>query len=126
MQGADVRAKEKHRGGARGRQEVRSMGALLKALLAGGAVFFGLMIGAARGDDATAAIARLLEVGWSITPQARLAADAQYEEVARLAGKDVRALEAAWLVLMQQRRFDDALDRIEEHLAREPGDLAAL
>jgi DNA repair exonuclease SbcCD ATPase subunit len=97
-----------------------------KTLLAGGAVFVFLLIGSARADDAAAAIAKLLDVGWSISPQARLAADAQYEEVARLAGKDVRALEASWLVLMQQRRFDDALDRIDEHLAREPGDLAAL
>src|SRR5262245_24994038 len=80
----------------------------------------------ARADHESAAIAKLLEVGWSITPQARAAADQQYEEVVRLAGKDTRALVASWLVLMQQRRFDEALKRLDEHLAKQPDDLAAL
>jgi hypothetical protein len=97
-----------------------------KGLLASGALVVCLVTGSARGSDASAAIVKLLDVGWSISPQARLAADAQYEEVVRLAGSDARALEASWLVLMQQRRFDDALARIDEHLAKEPGDLAAL
>ena len=78
-----------------------------------------------RANEATAAIARLLDVGWSIKPQARAAADAQLDEVRRLAGADLRALEASWLVLMQQRRFDEALKRIDEHLVKEPDDLAA-
>jgi hypothetical protein len=94
-------------------------------LLASGS-FLLLILGSARGDQRSAAIAKLLEVGWSITPQARAAADQQYEEVVRLAGKDTRALEASWLVLMQQRRFDEALKRLDEHLAKEPNDLAAL
>src|SRR5262245_9196895 len=81
--------------------------------------------GSLTASEATAAIARLLDVGWSITPQARAAADVQLEEVRRLAGSDLRGLEASWLVLMQQRRFDEALKRIEEHLSKEPDDLAA-
>jgi hypothetical protein len=75
--------------------------------------------------DTSAAIAKLLDVGWSATSQARADADLQLEEVRRVAGSDVRALEASWLVLMQQRRFDEALKRIDEHLAKEPADLAA-
>jgi hypothetical protein len=97
-----------------------------KRLLAGGMACLCLLARPASGSDATEAIAKLLEVGWSIAPQARLAADAQYEEVVRLAGKDPQALEAAWLVLMQQRRFDEALARLDEHLARQPEDRAAL
>jgi hypothetical protein len=42
-----------------------------------------------------------------------------------VAASDLRALEASWLVLMQQRRFDEALKRIDEHLAKGPDDLAA-
>src|SRR5262245_39555162 len=95
-------------------------------LPAGGLLLLLLAADAARGGDASAAIARLLDVGWSVTPQARADADIQYEEVRRLAGSDPRALEASWLVLMQQRRFDEALKRIEEHLAKEPDELAAL
>jgi DNA repair exonuclease SbcCD ATPase subunit len=94
-------------------------------LLASGALFFALL-SRAHGDPKSDAIARLLDVGWSITPQARAAADEQYEKVVALAGKDARALEASWLVLMQQRRFDEALKRLDEHLAAEPDDLAAL
>src|SRR4029453_7938786 len=122
MHDADGRAaKGISRGDARRSPEIRSMFvSRTKTLLASGVVSACLLIGAARGDDAAAAIAKLLDVGWSISPQARLAADAQYEEVVRLAVKDVRGLEASWLVLMQQRRFDDALDRLCGELGRTP------
>src|SRR5437868_668225 len=99
-------------------QEVRFMGVCRAMwLLASGPLLF-LVIGSARGGDASAAIAKLLDVGWSITPQARADADLQYEEVRRLAGGDPRALEASWLVLMQQRRFEEALKRLDEHLSK--------
>jgi hypothetical protein len=81
---------------------------------------------AARADEAATAIAKLLDVGWSITPQSRAAADAQWAEVQRLAGADLRGIEASWLVLMQQRRFDEARKRIDEHLAKTPDDFSAL
>jgi hypothetical protein len=71
--------------------------------------------------DAAAAIAKLLEVGWPGNLQSRTAADAHYQEVVlKMAAGDPRALKASWLVLMQQRRFDEALKRIDEHLAEEP------
>jgi hypothetical protein len=83
--------------------------------------------GSVRAETAAGtAIAKLLEVGWSIAPQARVAADLQWSEVQRLAGSDVRAIEASWLVLMQQRRFDEALKRLDEHLAKSPDDFDAL
>src|SRR5437868_4597233 len=85
-----------------------------------------LLLSPVRGDQKSDAIAKLLDVGWAVTSQARTAADLQYDEVARLAGGDPRAVEAAWLVLMQQRRFDDALKRIDEYLALRPDDLDAL
>jgi DNA repair exonuclease SbcCD ATPase subunit len=73
-----------------------------------------------------ASISKLLDVGWTITPQSRAAADEQWTEVRRLAGSDLRAIKASWLVLMQQRRFEEALKRIDEHLAKSPDDLSAL
>lgn len=94
-------------------------------LLAGGLILSSLNT-FALGADASSAIARLLDVGWSVTPQARADADVQYDEVRRLAGADPRALEASWLVLMQQRRFEEALKRIDEHLAKKPDEPAAL
>lgn len=71
--------------------------------------------------DAPAAIAKLLEIGWTGNLQSRAAADAYYQEVVlQVADGDPRALKASWLVLMQQRRFDEALKRIDQHLAEEP------
>src|SRR5207237_10415142 len=64
--------------------------------------------------QASAAIARLLEVGWANTLQARLAADEQYQQLLKLAGSDVQAISASWLVLMHQRRYEDAGKRIEQ------------
>lgn len=76
--------------------------------------------------DAKAAVARLLEVGWTATPQARTAADVQYQEVQRLAGGEKDAVTASMLVLMQQRRFDEAAKRAGELLAADPNDALAL
>src|SRR5438309_6707566 len=81
---------------------------------------------AALAGEKEAAIAKLLDVGWAATPQARAAADAQVEEVGRLAATDPRAIEASWLVLMQQRRYDEANHRVDQHLAKAPNDLTAL
>ncbi|MDX1947942.1 MAG: hypothetical protein SFU86_21260 [Pirellulaceae bacterium] len=76
--------------------------------------------------EAKAAIIKLLEVGWEPTAQARTAADLQYQEVQRLAGTDPAALTASLLVLMQQRRYDDAHKRLEELLAKDADDLTTL
>ena len=79
-------------------------------------------------DDpaARSAIARLLEVGWATTPQARTAADVQYEQLAQLVPGDRTALTASMLVLMQQRRYDDAYKRANEILTKDPTDITAL
>jgi len=93
-----------------------------------GPLVLGLAASSLAADDirSRAAIERLLEVGWQTTPQARVAADLQYDEVSLAAGGDPRALAASWLVLLQQRRYDEGLKRIDEHLAKEPGDMLAL
>jgi len=96
-------------------------------LLAGATVLLALSL-SARADEATtnAAIARLLDVGWSPSSQARAAADSQSQIALQSAAGDPRALAAVWLVLMQQRRFEEALKRVDEHLAADPDDLLAL
>ena len=94
--------------------------------LLAGAILVGWASGPASADEVPAAVARLFEVGWSITLQARQAADAQHEILQGIAPADSRASKAWWLVLMQQRRFDEALKEIQRYLEREPGDLAAL
>ena len=113
----------------------RAPGLLRKAicwLLAGSLVvclsMFSFAANTAEADEAAAnaAIAKLLEVGWSNTPKAREAADSQFAEVRRLAGASPQALSASLLVLLQQRRFDDAQKRVDEILANDPADWAAL
>lgn len=94
-------------------------------LLASGSLLL-LVLGSARGDQKSEAIAKLLDVGWGVNSQARTAGDQQYEEVARRAAGDPRGLEAGWLVLMQQRRFEDALKRVDEYLALVPNNLDAI
>lgn len=92
------------------------------------AIFVAILGAPVRADEAAAqvAIARLLDVGWSGSPQARAAADLQYQEVLKVAGPEPRALTASWLVLLQQRRFEEARQRLDEHLVRSPNDLQAL
>lgn len=92
------------------------------------AVLLSLAAPALAVDDpaARSAIARLLEVGWAATPQAHTAADAQYDQLMQLAPGDRSALTASLLVLMQQRRFDDAYRRVNEILTKDPTDITAL
>ena len=54
-------------------------------LLASGSLLL-LLLSPVRGDQKANAIAKLLDVGWAVTSQARTAADLQYDEVARVAG----------------------------------------
>jgi DNA repair exonuclease SbcCD ATPase subunit len=75
---------------------------------------------------ATDAIVRLLEVGWSNSPQARAAADLQVAEVAKLAAGESVAQQAWLLVLLQQRRYDEALKRADALIAKDPADTTAL
>ncbi len=78
-------------------------------------------------DAATkAAIVRLMEVGWSVTPTARAAADAQYIELQATAANDVRLLTASTLVLLQQRRYEDANKRLDELLIQDANNILAL
>ncbi len=83
---------------------------------------------ASRGDETSVrqAVGKLLEVGWNQSPQARAPTDVQLQRTSEIAPGDPRALSAAWLVLIQQRRYDEALARVDEHLATMPDDLLAL
>jgi hypothetical protein len=71
------------------------------------------------------AIARLLDVGWSNSPQARTAADAQAAEVAKIAAGEPAARQAWLLVLLTQRRYDEAQKQAEALLAKNPADKLA-
>jgi hypothetical protein len=87
-----------------------------------------LTVFSASADEATtkAGIRRLLEEGWSISPSARAAADAQYADLQQTAAGDKRLLTASALVLMQQRRYDDAGKRLDELLAEDSKNTLAL
>lgn len=87
--------------------------------------FFAVPAGADEAE-ANAAIVKLLQVGWTGNFQARAASDLQYQEVLKVAAGDPKALTASWLVLMHQRRYDDALKRIDECLAKQSGNFQAL
>jgi hypothetical protein len=95
---------------------------------AGFLAFGFVFVAPARGDDAAGrdAILKLLDVGWATTPQARTAADLQYQEVQRLAAGDTQGLAASALVLMQQRRYDEALKRVDQLLVKDVTDLTGL
>lgn len=73
-----------------------------------------------------AGIVKMLEVGWSVTPSARAAADAQYIELQGTAAGDVRLLTASSLVLLQQRRYEEAGKRLDELLAQDPKNILGL
>lgn len=77
-------------------------------------------------DELSVAIGRLLEVGWGTSPRARAEGDAAYELVQRLGREDARALQAGWLVLLKQGRYEEALSRLEAHLERDPHEWQAL
>jgi hypothetical protein len=67
-------------------------------------------------------IVRLFEVGWQDALAARTQADRAYREIAP---GDLRADYAYALVLMRQRRYDDAVKRLDALLKIHPSHLAA-
>jgi predicted nucleic acid-binding Zn-ribbon protein len=73
-----------------------------------------------------AGIVKLLDAGWSVAPSARAAADAQYTELATVAPGNVHLLSASSLVLLQQRRYDEAGKRLDELLEVDPKNLLGL
>jgi hypothetical protein len=81
---------------------------------------------AAQENPAKAAVVKLLAIGWETTPQARVAADEQYQVLRQHAGDHPIALSASLLVLLQQRRYDEAAKRADDLLEKSPGDLLAL
>jgi predicted nucleic acid-binding Zn-ribbon protein len=87
-----------------------------------------LLTAAATANDAAlkAGIVRMLDVGWSVTPTARAAADAQYSELQMLAPGDERLLTASILVLLQQRRYEEAGKRMDELLAIDDDNILGL
>lgn len=98
----------------------------LAAVLVVAALTGRLAAAAPEADELAGAIGRLLEVGWSTSPKARAATDEADQALQRVAGDDLRALKAGWLVLLKQGRYDEALARLEAYLARAGNDLAAL
>lgn len=76
--------------------------------------------------EADQAIRRLIEVGWSASPRARTAADATLAEIAPLIKGDQRALEAWTLILIHQRRYEEASKRVDQWIAKDEDDWQAL
>ncbi|QDU30523.1 hypothetical protein ETAA8_56680 [Anatilimnocola aggregata] len=76
--------------------------------------------------ETKAGIVRMMEVGWSVTPTARSAADAKFVELQAIAPGDPRLLTAASLVLLQQRRYEEAGKKLEELLVQDPDNILAL
>ncbi len=96
---------------------------LLLAVLCGCLLTRGLN---AEEADTRRAIQRLIDVGWSTSPSARAAVDTAFtEETAAIAG-DQRALKAWTLILLHQRRYDEASRRLDQWLARDSNNWFAL
>lgn len=72
------------------------------------------------------AILQLLDAGWRPAFAARAAADEQFEAARTLAPGDTRVLAAYWLVLTQQRRYEDALSCLNDYLKKQPTSITAL
>jgi hypothetical protein len=70
-------------------------------------------------------IGRLFEVGWQDAIAARAQADRSYRELLAAAPGDARAEYAYALVLMRQRRYDDAVKTLDALLKTDPAHLAA-
>jgi hypothetical protein len=70
-------------------------------------------------------IAGLFETGWSTTAASRSAADRTFEELSVVARKDPRSGYAYALVLMKQRRYEQAINELDNVLKREESNLAA-
>lgn len=70
--------------------------------------------------DGGAALAKLLEVGWGATPAFRAAADAQLDEVWKVAGRNPDSLYAATVVLIKQSRYAEAQTHLDELLKLDP------
>lgn len=81
-----------------------------------------------RADDAAVrlVIQRMFDVGWSVAPAARTAADGLFDEARQTIGPDGRLITASALVLMQQRRYNDADKRFDELLVGDENNLLAL
>lgn len=79
----------------------------------------------AQEEDASAHLARLLDVGWGTTTSFRTAADSHSEALFSAAGRHPKALFAAALVQIKQRRYSEAAKLIDEVLSRDEANLPA-
>jgi len=71
-----------------------------------------------------ASLKGLLTEGWGTLPKFRQVGDAQYEGLAPGIAKGKEGLFARTLVLMNQRRYEEALTVVEQLLKKDPGHLA--
>jgi hypothetical protein len=103
----------------------------MKGLIAGAfaaAVLLVLAVPAARGDSKAAnpALAKMLEVGWGTSSQARTAGDEQARSALAASGRSPQALYAIAVLLIKQGRYADAQKLIDELLKTESSHLPAL
>lgn len=76
----------------------------------------------ARADDTMlrAEVATLFQVGWDTGTASRAAADEQFQKIAAAGTADARATYAYALVLLKQRRYDDAAKPLAAAVAADP------
>ncbi len=90
-----------------------------------GSSLLGFRIAVAQTDASRASINELLTTGWDTKPAARKAADDLYREYVEQNPGDRQALYAMALVKMQQGRYPDAAELVDQYLAGGKTDLAA-
>jgi hypothetical protein len=105
---------------------VLSMSVRLAGVVAAALVSLASQVALADEADTKRAIGRLIQVGWSTSAQARTAADAAFAEESPVIAGDLRALEAWTLILIQQRRYEDASKRVDQWLSKDADNLLAL
>lgn len=74
---------------------------------------------------ADADVRRLLETGWEASPSARGEVDRAFEEIATQGRADQHTAYAYGLVLIKQRRYDEAIKQLDSVLKVDPHDVPA-
>ena len=89
----------------------------MRLLLCSLALAVASFVNAAKADEISVGIEKMLDVGWSSSPKARLEGAKQFKRLLQQSPNNKRVVEAYVLALTKQRRYSDAkiwIDRIQE------------